>query len=94
MQTARPIRTGVATSAGGRISTTSRGSAPIPTNLYQVQEGRYTQTIYNLLADGKLTDIVRILNTELHSRPRSRAALSLLGYCYFHLQNFANAVHW
>lgn len=36
-------------------------------------------------------DVVRLLNLELQSYPTSRAALSLLGYCHYYLQDFAAA---
>eukprot|EP00448_Togula_jolla_P040374 CAMPEP_0170631880 /NCGR_PEP_ID=MMETSP0224-20130122/34933_1 /TAXON_ID=285029 /ORGANISM="Togula jolla, Strain CCCM 725" /LENGTH=629 /DNA_ID=CAMNT_0010960361 /DNA_START=96 /DNA_END=1985 /DNA_ORIENTATION=+ len=36
-------------------------------------------------------EAVRILNNELQNFPRSRCALSLLGYCYYHMQDFHNA---
>ena len=56
-----------------------------------VPEGQYTSTIYNLIADGKHTEVVQILSHELQNFPRSRAALSLLGYCYYQLQDFLSA---
>ena len=34
---------------------------------------------------------VKILNQQLQSFPESRCALSLLGYCYYHMQDFGNA---
>ena len=56
-----------------------------------VPEGQYTSTIYELVADGKHTEVVQILSHELQNFPRSRAALSLLGYCYYQLQDFLNS---
>jgi len=32
-----------------------------------------------------------LLNIELQNFPRSRAALSLLGYCYYYLQDYRAA---
>lgn len=36
--------------------------------------------------EGKYADAVRVLQLELQNFPRSRAALSLLGFCYYYLQ--------
>jgi cytochrome c-type biogenesis protein CcmH/NrfG len=36
--------------------------------------------------------VVKILSNELHNFPRSRAALSLLAFCYYNMQDFGNAV--
>ena len=35
--------------------------------------------------------MITILTNELQFSPRSRAALSLLGFCYFHVQDYASA---
>ena len=56
-----------------------------------VPDGQYTQTIYALVRDAKYTEVIAILNNELQFSPRNRAALSLLGYCYFYIQDYANA---
>ena len=36
--------------------------------------------------DGKYAEAARALAAELQNFPRSRAALSLLGYCYYYMQ--------
>lgn len=56
-----------------------------------IQEGTYTSTVYGLIKDQKYAECVQILTLELQNFPRSRAALSLLGYCYYYLQDFRNA---
>uniref|UniRef100_A0A7S1G6M3 Tetratricopeptide repeat protein 30 n=1 Tax=Bicosoecida sp. CB-2014 TaxID=1486930 RepID=A0A7S1G6M3_9STRA len=56
-----------------------------------VAEGSYTSTIYGMIREGKYADAIRLLNLQLQNFPRSRAALSLLGYCYYYLQDFGNA---
>jgi tetratricopeptide repeat protein 30 len=56
-----------------------------------VPDGQYTQTIYSLIRDQKYKEVITILNNELSFSPRNRAALSLLGYCYFYIQDYANA---
>lgn len=52
---------------------------------------RYTQTVYSLIGDGKHADAIRILTFEVSNFPRSRAALSLLGYCHYQVQDYHNA---
>ena len=36
---------------------------------------------------------IKILTQELTAHPKSRAALALLGHCYYYIQDFPNAVH-
>jgi tetratricopeptide repeat protein 30 len=55
-------------------------------NLY---EGQYTSFIYGLIKEENYTEAIRILNMQLEMNPRSRAALSLLGYCNYLSSNFA-----
>ncbi|RHY53252.1 hypothetical protein DYB38_011170, partial [Aphanomyces astaci] len=54
--------------------------------------GSYTSTVYGHIRDQKYDEAVRILQIELQNHPCSRAALSLLGYCFYHMQSFHNAV--
>jgi len=57
----------------------------------RVTGGNKTQTVYSLIRDGKYKAAVQILEQELNSHPNNRAGLSLLGYCYYYMQDFANA---
>ena len=57
-------------------------------NLY---EGQYTSYIYGLIKDQNYGEAIKILNTQLELNPRSRAALSLLGYCNYMSQNYGYA---
>uniref|UniRef100_A0A4W4H366 Tetratricopeptide repeat protein 30 n=1 Tax=Electrophorus electricus TaxID=8005 RepID=A0A4W4H366_ELEEL len=43
------------------------------------------------IKDARYGDAIHILSTELQKQMKSRAALSLLGYCYYHVQDFSNA---
>lgn len=52
---------------------------------------QYTSTIYSAIRDQRYQDAISILNIELQNFPRSRAALSLLGYCYYRLGDFTSA---
>uniref|UniRef100_A0A0R3RKZ7 Tetratricopeptide repeat protein 30 n=1 Tax=Elaeophora elaphi TaxID=1147741 RepID=A0A0R3RKZ7_9BILA len=49
-------------------------------------------SLYNLqIKEDRYENAIRSLQYELQRTPNSRAALSLLGYCYFYLQQFAEA---
>lgn len=56
-----------------------------------IKDGEYTATIYKLIKDGQYVEAIHILNGQLQKHTKSRAALSLLGYCYYHIQDFTNA---
>ncbi|XP_066441033.1 intraflagellar transport protein 70A [Eleutherodactylus coqui] len=57
----------------------------------QIKDGEYTATIYRLIKEGRYGEAVQILSIELQKQYRSRAGLSLLGYCYYQMQDFVNA---
>ncbi|XP_063077494.1 intraflagellar transport protein 70A [Engraulis encrasicolus] len=59
--------------------------------LTTIKDGEYTATVYKMIKDGRYGDAIQILNNELEKQMKSRAALSLLGYCYYHIQDFTNA---
>jgi tetratricopeptide repeat protein 30 len=56
-----------------------------------IYEGQFTSYIYGLLKDQNYTEAIRVLNSQLEINPRSRAALSLLGYSNYLQQNFLSA---
>lgn len=49
-------------------------------------------TIYGAIRDEKYAEVIDILQIELQNFPSNRAILSLLGYCYYKLCDFYNAV--
>ena len=57
----------------------------------QNHEGQFTSYIYGLIKDQNYSEAIKILNSQLELNPRSRAALSLLGYCNYMSQNFVYA---
>ncbi|KAK6476150.1 tetratricopeptide repeat protein 30A [Huso huso] len=57
----------------------------------QIKDGEYTATIYKMIRDGRHGEAIQILSNEIQKQPKSRAALSLLGYCYYHIQDFNNS---
>ncbi len=54
-------------------------------------EGQFTSLIYGYIREEAYDEAVRILTVELQNFPRSRAALSLLGYCYYQMQDFRSS---
>lgn len=54
-------------------------------------QGQYTAVVYGLIRQQRYQEAVAILSAEQQKHPASRAALSLLGYCYFHMQDFPAA---
>ncbi|KAK6169346.1 hypothetical protein SNE40_020418 [Patella caerulea] len=57
----------------------------------QLKEGEYTSTVYGMIKDQRYNEAIQVLNHQLQGHPKSRPALSLLGYCYFQSQDFVNA---
>eukprot|EP01084_Bolivina_argentea_P067240 122500_1 len=55
-----------------------------------------TETIYSLICDCKYQDVVDLLLSELNTptNNQSRALLSLIAYCYYHLQDFESAANY
>ena len=51
-------------------------------------EGQCTSRIYSLIKDQEYVEAIKELNIHLESNPRSRAALSLLGYCNYLTGNY------
>lgn len=59
--------------------------------LTTIKDGEYTATVYKMIKEGRYGDAIHILSKEHQKLTKSRAALSLLGYCYYHMQDFTNA---
>ena len=55
-------------------------------------ESQNTSRIYTLIKDQEYLEAIKELNIHLEANPRSRAALSLLGYCNY-LSGNVLAVH-
>ncbi len=73
-----------ATAVGGRVGAGGWGYRQIP-------EGQFTTTVYQLIRDQRYSDVLQILQRELQTFPKSRAALSLSAYCLYQQQDFAAA---
>lgn len=57
------------------------------------QLGSFTKTVYTWIRDGNYKQAISFLLEKQVLNPNSRAALSLLGYCYYHDQDFASAAN-
>lgn len=53
---------------------------------------QFTSTIYGAIRDEKYVEVIDVLLFELQNFSANRAILSLLGYCYYKLCDFENAV--
>lgn len=54
----------------------------------RIIEGQWTSSIYSLIAEKKYTEAVDLLQPQLEFFPNNRAALSLLAYCFYNLQDY------
>ncbi|CAM9947291.1 unnamed protein product, partial [Hapterophycus canaliculatus] len=51
----------------------------------------YTSIVYTAIKDTRFPEAVHLLTSELGNFPRNRAALSLLSYCYYQMQDYKAA---
>ncbi|KAM9843855.1 intraflagellar transport protein 70A [Aulostomus maculatus] len=56
-----------------------------------IKDGEFTATIYKLIKECQYVEAILILNSQLQKHTKSRAALSLLAFCYYHIQDFSSA---
>lgn len=71
--------------------TTMGGGGTLGRIQTQVQEGTFTATVYGFIRDQQYGEAVELLATQLEEFPRSRAALSLMAYCYYMLGEYADS---
>ncbi|XP_013787939.1 tetratricopeptide repeat protein 30A-like isoform X1 [Limulus polyphemus] len=64
----------------------TRGSA-------RIRDGEYTKAVYTMIKESQFKEAIEVLNDQHQSNPSSRAALSLLAYCYYFTQDFVNAAN-
>ena len=57
----------------------------------QISEGHFTSTIYGYIKERKYAEAIEVLTMQRYAHPTSRAALSLLAFCYFQMQDFVQA---
>lgn len=57
----------------------------------QIKDGQFTLTIYGYLRMKKYSEVIDMLFHQRFMNPTSRAALSLLAYCYFQTHDFVRA---
>jgi tetratricopeptide repeat protein 30 len=81
MAPATGMRTAMGTAAGGGAG-----------GFGAVRDGKATEQIYSLIRDGKHMEAITILTTKQLEFPSSRAAASLLAYCYYYVSDFQSAL--
>ncbi|KAH7717054.1 Tetratricopeptide repeat protein 30 [Aphelenchoides avenae] len=52
-----------------------------------IKDGEFTSAIYGMIKEHRYADVIRVLQYELQRTPNSRAAMSLLAYCYYNTQD-------
>jgi tetratricopeptide repeat protein 30 len=87
------LATGTTRLQTGVYAANQIGQGLAPTSLAQIPEGKITATIYSFIRDGRYQDVIKILSTE-NNTTKTRASLSLLGYCYYQVQEYLNAAEW
>ena len=75
------MRTAMGTAAGGGVA-----------GFGGLRDGKNTEQLYSLIRDGKYHEAIDILATKQLEFPTSRAAQSLLAYCYYYVSDFQNAL--
>ena len=55
------------------------------------QVENYTRTIYSLIGDENYTEVLKILENELHSFPDSTAIHSIMAFCYWQQEDYQKA---
>ncbi|PRD32694.1 UNVERIFIED_CONTAM: ttc30a [Trichonephila clavipes] len=58
-----------------------------------INDGEHTKAIYTMIKEGLFKEAIAVLNKQFQANTNSRAALSLLGYCYYFTQDFVNAAN-
>ena len=76
------MRTAMGTAAGG-------GAA---LGFGAVRDGKATEQIYSMIRDGRYHEAITVLAAKQLEFPTSRAALSLLAYCYYYTSDFQAAL--
>jgi tetratricopeptide repeat protein 30 len=71
--------------------TAAAGGGPLFGAVRAAPEGTLTSLVYGHIRDGNYDEAIRILTLELQNFPRSRAALSLLGWCHYASCDFRSA---
>lgn len=52
---------------------------------------QFTQTVYSFIKQGQYVEAIDCLLPEYENNASSRAALSLLGYCYYQIGDYVSA---
>ena len=58
-----------------------------------IAEGEITKIVYTLINEENYADAIDLLNQVMCFNSKNRAGLSLMGYCYYQLEDYENAAH-
>ena len=93
------------TSFGLPPSTAAYYSQQGPFSTQQIPEGKYTQTVYTAIRDGKYEAVIKMLENEIQNAEArrigtggtpagSRAAWSLMGFAMYRMQDCVGDAEW
>ena len=57
-----------------------------------VRDGKATEQIYSMIREGRYQEAINVLTTKQLEFPTSRAAQSLLAYCYYYTSDFQSSL--
>eukprot|EP00090_Calanus_glacialis_P007636 TRINITY_DN16078_c0_g1_i1.p1 TRINITY_DN16078_c0_g1~~TRINITY_DN16078_c0_g1_i1.p1 ORF type:complete len:651 (-),score=100.98 TRINITY_DN16078_c0_g1_i1:140-2092(-) len=60
---------------------------------FEIKDGEYTSTIYTLIKEQRFPEAIAILSFIYDTNSTSRAALSLLAYCHYYMQDYVSAAN-
>jgi hypothetical protein len=89
-----PSRSGTAIPPSTRGFPSTSAGLVIPQSLSQIPSGKYTTIVYSLIRDEKYQAVIDLFMSDLQTNTENRASNSLLGYCYYKLEDYANAGTW
>lgn len=84
-------QTGMRTAMGNGLGTAMGGGGGL-SGYGAVREGKNTEMIYTMIREGRYNEAIPVLSSKLLEFPSSRAAASLLAYCYYYVSDYQNSL--
>ena len=69
-------------------------SQVLPTQISHIKQGQVTHTVYALIKDARFTEVIKLLESQISSYPKSRPLLSILAYSYYQIQDYTSATEY
>ena len=57
-----------------------------------IREGKFTEQVYSMIRDKRYHEAIAVLSGKVMEFPNSRAAASLIAYCYYYVADYASAI--